>query len=538
MSKAQTWHPLPGGSSPDGPSGILYHDSTYLWIAGVFTHAGGLTVQNVVRHNGTNYIATPGFDGFCNKFIKFQRKIYACGRFTVSGLTYGLLRFDDTYWTPLMQIPNAWGRVLSAVLYDGKLYIAGDFTNIGSLTNTRMAYFNGTTWTTFMGLNDISGTNTEIWSLFVDGNNLYIGGGFTGSGYTLSPTSATDKCLVFDGTTWSARPVNASSSEKVYGFLKYQNAIYAYGYTHGYISNPYGSGTHPEIGCNGIMFGPATGWTTWSCVGSGLEIVVKTSIEFNGSLYAAGSEMSFHPFTINRLQKWDGTSWTPDPYFDPAINNAAINSFEKSPTGQVLYVGGQFSFNNGTEQIDNIGYTTTGTPLPIKLVSFSGKCKNEETALSWQTASETNNVRFDVEYTQDDKQFKKIGSVLGHGTTLIPHSYEWFHDAQAGGYYRLKQIDFDSTATYSKIIFVAQCDNSNYSLYPTIASDYITISGLHQNQKYTIRIYDEYMRPRSFMKSAFMKDAEIIDVSDFMPGIYIVIFGEGDKNRSVRFVKQ
>jgi hypothetical protein len=75
--------------------------------------------------------------------------------------------------------------------------------------------------------------------------------------------------------------------------------------------------------------------------------------------------------------------------------------------------------------------------------------------LSWQTATEKNNAGFDIERSTDSTAFSKIGRVKGNGTTTQSHSYT-FTDKTASGtvYYRLKQTDYDGSATYSSTVEV------------------------------------------------------------------------------------
>lgn len=42
----------------------------------------------------------------------------------------------------------------------------------------------------------------------------------------------------------------------------------------------------------------------------------------------------------------------------------------------------------------------------------------ESVQLDWQTASEINNEKFEIEVSQNKSEFQKIGEVEGNGTTL------------------------------------------------------------------------------------------------------------------------
>ncbi|MBB6612969.1 T9SS type A sorting domain-containing protein [Pontibacter sp. Tf4] len=97
------------------------------------------------------------------------------------------------------------------------------------------------------------------------------------------------------------------------------------------------------------------------------------------------------------------------------------------------------------------------TPLPVELTSFKGKATESGIDLKWETASELNNSHFDVERSADGKSFKSIATVQGRGTTSTPQSYSLLDKLPLRGinYYRLKQVDFDNTHSYSATVAVA-----------------------------------------------------------------------------------
>jgi photosystem II stability/assembly factor-like uncharacterized protein len=87
--------------------------------------------------------------------------------------------------------------------------------------------------------------------------------------------------------------------------------------------------------------------------------------------------------------------------------------------------------------------------IPVELASFNAQLIDKDVLLNWTTATELNNQGFDIEHSIDNENFTKIGFVPGFGTTTEMKSYSFrISNIQAGvQYYRLKQIDFDGTAT-------------------------------------------------------------------------------------------
>jgi len=87
--------------------------------------------------------------------------------------------------------------------------------------------------------------------------------------------------------------------------------------------------------------------------------------------------------------------------------------------------------------------------VPVELTSFSASVIDGRIELSWSTATELNNLGFDIEQSFDNENFNKIGFAPGFGTTTETKAYNFIVEDLVSGfqYYRLKQIDFDGTET-------------------------------------------------------------------------------------------
>jgi hypothetical protein len=99
---------------------------------------------------------------------------------------------------------------------------------------------------------------------------------------------------------------------------------------------------------------------------------------------------------------------------------------------------------------------TDNNGVPVELVSFNAEVENNNVLLSWITATEINNLGFEVERKTDNEDWRTIGFVEGKGTTTEIQNYYYTDDlfgvTASKFYYRLKQIDYDGTFEYSEII--------------------------------------------------------------------------------------
>lgn len=98
--------------------------------------------------------------------------------------------------------------------------------------------------------------------------------------------------------------------------------------------------------------------------------------------------------------------------------------------------------------------------IPVEMTSFTASVNNNKVTLNWSTATELNNLGFEVEKSKiqssNVRNWQKIGFVEGKGTTTDKTVYTFSDDkVDPGNYlYRLKQIDFDGSFSYSEDIEV------------------------------------------------------------------------------------
>ncbi len=133
--------------------------------------------------------------------------------------------------------------------------------------------------------------------------------------------------------------------------------------------------------------------------------------------------------------------------------------------------GSEFGFTpivGGTIDPDGRLGCSCSQALPITLIYFTAKQNGSQVLLQWATASEKDNAYFSLEKSRDGQQFNEIGRVAGAGTSTGRLTYQFTDDFPFGGtgYYRLKQVDFDGTFTYSRIVAVSSEISAALRIYP------------------------------------------------------------------------
>jgi len=150
---------------------------------------------------------------------------------------------------------------------------------------------------------------------------------------------------------------------------------------------------------------------------------------------------------------------------------------------QLIAYDGSGGMHNAKFAIDVLSKSiiALGGVIPVELTTFEAKIVNDNVNLRWETATETNNLGFEIE-KKYGQSWRKIGFVEGQGTTtdLKIYSFTDKLDASQSGkiYYRLKQIDFDGTSNYSKEVYVENYGPKEYTIsqnYPNPFNPVTTI---------------------------------------------------------------
>ena len=137
--------------------------------------------------------------------------------------------------------------------------------------------------------------------------------------------------------------------------------------------------------------------------------------------------------------------------------------------------------------------------VPVEMLIFTASVRNSQVQLLWSTASELNNRGFEIERSVNDaSNFTTVGFVDGKGNSTEISYYSFNDNPQISGanqvYYRLKQIDFDGTSTYSNIVNVSYDVPAEFVLnqnYPNPFNPATTISYFVPKEGFvSLKVYD------------------------------------------------
>jgi len=188
-------------------------------------------------------------------------------------------------------------------------------------------------------------------------------------------------------------------------------------------------------------------------------------------------------------------------------------------------------------------------PLPVELTHFTAVWQAEQARLSWITASEKNSAYFAIERSSDGHTFTRLGRVAGQNTTTQAHTYTWT-DARAKQsattvYYRLRQVDNDSTATYSPVRTVVETgatDQLALQAYPNPFQQRLDVHlATTQAGPATLRLTDDLghaVAQRTVEVTAGSSLLVLNELQNLPTGLYLLDLQQAGQHRTLRVERE
>ena len=176
--------------------------------------------------------------------------------------------------------------------------------------------------------------------------------------------------------------------------------------------------------------------------------------------------------------------------------------------------------------------------VPVELTAFNASMKDKGVLLEWTTATEINNMGFEIQRNSTGN-WKTIGFIEGKGTTSEITNYQFFNDLSEFNNsikleYRLKQIDFNGVFSYSDIVEV-EFVPENYSLsqnYPNPFNPSTSISfTLTKGSFVTLKVFNILGNEITTLVNQVMpggKHELKFDASNLPSGVYLYTIKAGD----------
>ncbi|MHA6247849.1 beta strand repeat-containing protein [Pontibacter sp. CAU 1760] len=188
-------------------------------------------------------------------------------------------------------------------------------------------------------------------------------------------------------------------------------------------------------------------------------------------------------------------------------------------------------------------------PLPVELISFSAVLNQTGDAeLSWATASETNNSHFEVQRSEDGKLWDIVNQVTGKGNASTTSRYKCLDSdfatvAAPVVFYRLKQVDFDGSYAFSKVVAVEQVAQAAQfsSIYLNKATNNLEIRYNNLNPDLPVHVVLSDIKGRTYINKQISLDKRsgtlTIPVSGAASGMLVARVASGTVFLSAKMIK-
>ncbi|MBI3423071.1 MAG: VCBS repeat-containing protein [Acidobacteria bacterium] len=339
-----------------------------VYVGGQFAVAGGVTANNIVKWDGTQWSALGnGLAGGAGSEVRSiavsaNGDVYAGGNFTITvgGVaTRGIAKWNGTSWVALSGGLSSGGGTVNAIAIIGNdVYAGGSFTTACSnaacttfFPASGIAKWDGSAWSALGS--GIGGSISFVFALAVSGNNLYLGGRYdTAGGVTANGIAK------WNGSAWSALGSGIGpslQSNTVRALAVRGNELYV-------------GGLFTSAG--GVPADSIAKWnestSTWSALGSGIPSHNVNALAVSGnSIYATGDFVNAGGLTgVNELARWDAVNntWS-------AVGSGLGGGFNSSAFGTALaaaggqfYLGGNFTTAGG-QQAQFFAHYSEGTAV-------------------------------------------------------------------------------------------------------------------------------------------------------------------------------
>jgi hypothetical protein len=115
--------------------------------------------------------------------------------------------------------------------------------------------------------------------------------------------------------------------------------------------------------------------------------------------------------------------------------------------------------------------------LPVSMLDFDAKRNGNANHLTWTTAQEVNVDRFEVEFSEDGKNFKSIGRLNATNQASSKQTYRYIDNRTSTGihYYRIRSVDRDSKFSLSEVRSVRNLGYASMTVFPNPVSNQLNL---------------------------------------------------------------
>ena len=257
------------------------------------------------------------------------------------------------------------------------------------------------------------------------------------------------------------------------------------------------------------------GGTTWTSIGTGLPDVPFNAIlidPVDQNVIYAGSDLGVYVSPDRGLNWYDFNNGLWDATLIMDLQATADNQIVAATHGKGVFKTVRF----------------TGT-LPVTITSFIGSNQDNQNKLKWTTENETNLKQYELERSLDGNLFTKLTTVIAKNQNGT-HTYEYSDfinsSVRALYHYRLKSINLDGSAKYSRIITLEVLNKKPFNVLTNPFNETIKINArLNQHEVIILNLYDakgSLIRSETHNGEIGINAITIDNIGSLSKGMYII----------------
>ena len=530
------------------------------------TDSGTQTASVFGQSNG-NYVSYGNsIQGTVYDIEYFNQVMYIAGDFVLAGTNFhNIAYWNGTDWVGI-QTGDMGGIIKDMIVYNCRLYVGGDFTTIDGTNIANLAIWNGTTWSTtpqncaIQSATQPLQVNGAVNTFEVYNNKLAIGGDFT---QVMGSSNTVEGLIFWHNLAVEFLPTHSSMSS-VNNLATYQSVLVVgedslCAYRGGEWYYPGDDVHQPELDLPSYMaetwqIPPITNihdihYTFGDLGGSSVFGFDHLMISANDEVWAINSGHIDDPDVISveyhsdyRL-KVDGTV--------SAILGGGYNVLYGGNfnTIDVLSLYGWNINCQGTpHQANKLFSLTRNVFFPVELAEFTVNSADNKTALlQWTSQTEKNSIHYEIQRKVDDGDFMRVNTVAAAGESLEEIDYTYEDDiSKINGnyvYYRLKMVDKDGSFEYSDVRSLKlRTIKPDISVSPNPAQNTVALDlQLALDETVMVNIYNLQGQQINSYTWAYTNtnSQKQIDVSHLLSGVYIleVVSSQGRATKKLDIIK-
>ncbi len=345
---ALQWQPQGGLGGVDGavlasvewdPDGAGPHTPVIV-LGGTFSVAGTASAPNLATFDPATGVWSTlgsGFDGSVRALaVSATGELIAGGSFqTAGGLAIrGIARWNGSTWVGFgsgFAVGQSAGVGALAVLPNGDLVAAGDFTSIGGVAANHIARWNGSSWSPLGSGVAWPGVSASVLALAAMPNGDVVAGGW----FTVAGAVNAVGIARWNGSAWSA--LGGSVNSAVRTILPLPNGDLLVGGQFGSAGGQTAIGVARWDGTNWFPLGAGLR------IGTGLGQAYSLARTSNGDVIATGAFTTAGGVAAANIARWDGAAWSA---LGSGLSLGLGQTMLVRAAGPVV-VGGQFTAAGG-----------------------------------------------------------------------------------------------------------------------------------------------------------------------------------------------